>query len=264
MAGALFISCARALDDQDVGRNLFASLEPQPDASSGGLVNTGGDGEGGGGAGGVGGTASGGTATGGVAGTAGTGGTADEPDAGMDPMEMDAGLGGAGGVAGGGAAGMAGGGTAGGGTAGGGTAGVSGGGNGGGGGGSGPNPVQLEGEDGSLTNCNGCVIQGGGDSGSKIWEFTDGDQICWANVDMNGITMATVHYGNGEATGDTIDISYGGNTIGMVTVGFTNGWSAGMMGDLSDTFTAQTGTGTVCLVGHGVTQIASIDYLDLE
>ena len=39
----MFISCARALDDQDVGRNLFASLEPQPDASSGGLVNAGGD-----------------------------------------------------------------------------------------------------------------------------------------------------------------------------------------------------------------------------
>lgn len=263
MGSALFISCARALDDQDVGRNLFASLEPQPDASSAGSVNTGGDSSGAGGAGGVGGIASGGTATGGAAGAAGAGGMAEGPDAGMDPADMDAGLGGAGGVAGGGAGGMAGGGTAGGGAAGGGAAGVSGGGNGGGGGGSGPNPVRLEGEDGSLTACNGCVIQGNGDSGNKIWEFTDNDQICWSNVDMDGITMATVHYGNGEASGDTIDITYGGN-IGQVTVGFTNGWSTGMMGDLSDTFAAQTGTGTVCLVGHGVTQVASIDYLDLE
>jgi hypothetical protein len=259
------MGCARALDDQNVGRNfIFANLEP--DASTGGVLNTAGETSGGAGVT-NGGMASGGAGAGGTAGEGGDGGeggTADEPDAGMEPPQMDGGLGGAGG---GGAAGMAGGGTAGGGSGGGGDGG---GGNGGGGSGNTPNPVQLEAEAGTLTQCGGCSIEGQGESGNKIFNFTNDDQICWSNVDMDGITMATVHYGNGEvvppppAQPDTIDITYGGNTIGTVEVGYTGGWGAGMMGDLSDTFTAQTGTGTVCLVGHGPMQVASIDYLDLD
>jgi hypothetical protein len=254
-AGALLFSCARALDDQDVGRNIFvggpvdvdASIdEPSGGAGSGGTAgSTGGTAMSGGA--GSGGAGSGGGGAAGSTGGGGTGGT-DEPDAGTEPM-MDAGMGGAGGQ--GGMAGQAGGGA----------------GNGGGGGGSGPNPVQLEGEAGSLTNCGGCAVQGGGASGSKIWEFTDGDQICWSNIDMGGITMATVHYGNGETVGvppDSIDVTYGGNTLTTLDVGYTNGWDSPNMGDLADTFAAQTGTGTVCLVGHGVGQVASIDYLALD
>jgi hypothetical protein len=258
VAAVLFVSCARALDDQNVGRNIFVNREP--DASTGGLMNVAGDSSGGGGSAGMasagagaGGTAGGG-GDGGDGGDGGQGGMPDEPDAGMDPTEMDAGMAGSGGVAGGGAGGTAGGGSGGG--------GMGGGGN--GGGGNDPNPVQLEAELATLTACAGCVAEGGGDSGQKVFGFTDGDSICWSAVDMDGITMGTVHYGNGEATGDTIDITYAGNTIGTVTVGYTAGWSSPMLGDISDTFTAQTGSGVVCLVGHGVTQVASIDYLDLE
>jgi hypothetical protein len=259
IAAVLFVSCARALDDQNVGRNIF--VNPPPDASTSGVVNVGGETSGGAGSGG---TPSGGAGAGGIAGQGGSAGEVggggqgsmpDEPDAGMDPSDMDGGMGGAGGTGGGGAGGMSGAGSGGGGM---------GGGNGGGGGGNTPMPVQLEAELATLTACAGCVAEGGGDSGQKVFGFTDGDQICWNAVDMDGITMGTVHYGNGEATGDTIDITYGGNTIGTVTVGYTAGWSSPMLGDISDTFAAQTGTGVVCLVGHGVTQVASIDYLDLE
>ena len=115
-----------------------------------------------------------------------------------------------------------------------------------------------------LTGCIGCVVEGGGDSGSKVFEFTDADTICWNNVNMNGITMGTVHYGNGEAAGDTINITYAAAQIGQVTVAGTLGWSTGFLADISATFAAQTGSGVVCLVGMGVGQVASIDYLALQ
>jgi hypothetical protein len=107
-------------------------------------------------------------------------------------------------------------------------------------------------------------VQAGGGA-STVFEFTDADTICWPNVNMQGITMATVRYGNGEPTGDTITLTLGGTQFGSITVSMnTGGWVAPMLADASTTFTAQAGTGTVCLVGMGTGQVASIDYLKLQ
>jgi hypothetical protein len=187
----------------------------------------------------------------------------DEPDAGMG-MDMDAG----GGMGGGGTGGMGGAGSGGGGSAGmggagsggGGSAGMSGAGSGGGGGGN-PNPVQLEAESATLT---GCTVEGGGDSGSKVISFEQGDSICWNNVDMDGITMATIHHGNGETLGDMVSLDYDGDDLGQIAVLYTGGWSSPMLDDVTLTFAAQSGTGQVCLTGTGTGWIASIDYVDLE
>jgi hypothetical protein len=81
---------------------------------------------------------------------------------------------------------------------------------------------------------------------------------------MNGITMATIHHGNGETLGDMVALAYGGNGLGQVAVVYTAGWSSPMLDDVSITFAAQAGVGQLCLTGTGTGWIASVDYVDLD
>jgi hypothetical protein len=126
--------------------------------------------------------------------------------------------------------------------------------------------TQLEAEAG--TNNGGAYEAGGGDSGGKVIFNSGGDSICWSNVNMAGIANARLHYGNGEGSDDTIQLTYPntGTVIGTFAIANTGGWNSPQLSDANVTFAAQTGTGTLCVVGVlvGGTWVASVDYVVLQ
>ncbi|MDD1679391.1 MAG: carbohydrate-binding protein, partial [Methanomicrobiales archaeon] len=124
-------------------------------------------------------------------------------------------------------------------------------------------PMQREAESG--TN-NGGVLEGGGDSGSKIILNSAGDSVCWTNVNMAGIASARLHYGNGETSGDSVQLTYPntGTVIGTFSIASTGGWSTPNLTDANVSFVPKTGTGELCIIGQGSGWIASVDYVYLQ
>jgi hypothetical protein len=124
-------------------------------------------------------------------------------------------------------------------------------------------PLQLLAESGTIT---GGFINTQPDGGYKVILDSAGDMICFSNVAMAGFSSATLRYGNGEHGGDTIQLTYPttGTVIATFTLVYTGGWTTADMQDLTASFTAQMGSGQLCLIGQGSGWIASVDYVSLQ
>ena len=119
-------------------------------------------------------------------------------------------------------------------------------------------PATLQAQDGTRT---GGLIRDWG-----MIMTADGDSVCWDNVNMGGNTQASLLYSCGETDNDSVDIVFQSTTIGNIVLPYcvdVEAWD-GNCGTESDTFAAQSGTGTLCLVGVGAGWIAAINQLDVQ
>jgi hypothetical protein len=92
-----------------------------------------------------------------------------------------------------------------------------------------------------------------------------GDSVCWSNVNMTGNTQASLLYSNGEVWADSVNITFNGTTIGNIALPWctTGGAWNGVCATASTTFPAQSGTGSLCLVGVGPNWIGALNRLSV-
>jgi beta-glucosidase len=121
----------------------------------------------------------------------------------------------------------------------------------------GPPPVRLEVENG--------VRSGGLNRDWGMIMDSAGDSVCWSNVDMTGVTKVGVRYSNGEGPDDSVGITFNSASIGSVATPHcgTNGVWDGNCATVSTAVTAQTGSGTLCLVGAGPNWVSALNWVEL-
>lgn len=109
--------------------------------------------------------------------------------------------------------------------------------------------------------------------GGKVLFQDAGQKVCWNSVDVAGATGAIVRYATGETDGDQLQLSYGSGVASQIDIGAaittTNapsaGWELAHMKNATVSFTALTGTATLCIraKNNASAWVASVEKVTL-